>query len=409
MTSDLFDVNSSENNDEQHEMSDLIAFDNDEIAGEDGFLSADSPLQDIIVYSRDWTVETVITQIEKGNIDLNPEFQRRNAWNDIKKSGLVESYLIGYPVPEIVLAEHPREKRKFIVIDGKQRLLTLCGFLMHSKYQSWKKPVLKGLRDLKHLNGKSFQNLKEDSTLQKYLRHLANSDVRCTVISNVKNDEVLYDIFYRLNAGATPLSIQELRQVLYSGPFSKFLIDYTSETGNFHKVLKLSNPDDRLKDVETILRVLSMINEISEYSGNLKRHLDDYTVFLNDNWDIYEAEIRMQLSELETCINILSDKFGGYSNIGRKWNLDKEIFDSRFNTVLFEVQIYFAYKNKGDLNQITPEEMISSFKDLSENSEFSASISSSTKNIGEYKVRYNMYGDMFDKLIGSSTKHPWKS
>ncbi|NAW65516.1 DUF262 domain-containing protein, partial [Photobacterium halotolerans] len=238
--------------------SELITFDNDELAGPEGFLE-DNDIGDIIVYSRDWTVETVVNQIIKGNIELNPEFQRRNAWNDPKKSSLIESYLIGYPVPEIVLAEHPKERKKFIVIDGKQRLLTLCGFLINDKFNSWKKPKLSGLKDLKELNNKSFVDVKTDKELNKYLRLLANADVRCTVISNVKNNDILYDIFYRLNAGATPLSTQELRQVLHAGEFTKHLIEYTSEVGAVHKVLKLDKPDDRLKDIETLLRLLSMI------------------------------------------------------------------------------------------------------------------------------------------------------
>ncbi|HUM08844.1 MAG TPA: DUF262 domain-containing protein, partial [Acidocella sp.] len=68
-------------------------------------------IESLVVYSRDWTVETIISQIEKDNIDLNPKFQRRNAWNDAKRSKLLESLIIGIPVPEIVLAEDTEKKR----------------------------------------------------------------------------------------------------------------------------------------------------------------------------------------------------------------------------------------------------------------------------------------------------------
>ncbi len=85
------------------------------------------------VFSRDCTVETIVSQIEKGNIDLNPKFQRRNAWNDLKRSKLIESLIIGIPVPEIVLAEDPKMKKSFIVIDGKQRLLTIAGYINPEK------------------------------------------------------------------------------------------------------------------------------------------------------------------------------------------------------------------------------------------------------------------------------------
>ncbi len=94
---------------------------------------------DLIVYSRDWTVATILNQIEQGNIDLNLGFQRRNAWNDTKRSRLIESILIGYPIPEIVLAESKGKRNSFIVIDGKQRLLTIAGYKDNEKYKYWDK------------------------------------------------------------------------------------------------------------------------------------------------------------------------------------------------------------------------------------------------------------------------------
>ena len=109
-------------------------------------------VSDVVVYARDWTIETIFNQINIENIDLNPKFQRRNAWNDDKRSKLIESIIMGYPIPEIVLAENPNKKRSFIVIDGKQRLLTIAGYISHDKYKYWNRPVLKGLKVLKDLN-----------------------------------------------------------------------------------------------------------------------------------------------------------------------------------------------------------------------------------------------------------------
>lgn len=97
----------------------------------------------LIVFSRDWTVATILNQIEQGNIDLNPGFQRRNAWNDKKRSKLIESIMIGYPIPEIVLAEDKNKRNSFIVIDGKQRLLTIAGFKNPEAYQYWTKKIQK--------------------------------------------------------------------------------------------------------------------------------------------------------------------------------------------------------------------------------------------------------------------------
>jgi hypothetical protein len=58
-----------------------------------------------VLWATDWTIETLYGQLSKGNIELNPEFQRREAWNDTKKSRFIESVLLGFPIPQIVLAE----------------------------------------------------------------------------------------------------------------------------------------------------------------------------------------------------------------------------------------------------------------------------------------------------------------
>src|ERR1700730_9237920 len=76
-----------------------------------------------VINSADWTVETIIQQIDKGNIELNPDFQRREAWHNPRKSQYIESLILNVPVPQVVLER--KDRRKFIVIDGKQRLLAL--------------------------------------------------------------------------------------------------------------------------------------------------------------------------------------------------------------------------------------------------------------------------------------------
>ena len=96
---------------------------------EDDLTSLDpSLLGKAVVSSTDWTAETTIGQLAKGNISLDPIFQRRDAWTQSGKSKFIESIILGLPIPQLVLAESPEKKGAFIVIDGKQRLLTLQHF-----------------------------------------------------------------------------------------------------------------------------------------------------------------------------------------------------------------------------------------------------------------------------------------
>src|SRR5438874_2172043 len=81
-----------------------------------------------VVAATDWTTETLINQLRRGNIALNPRFQRRDAWTTDRKSRFVESLILGLPIPQIVLAERAGEKGRYIILDGKQRMLSLMQF-----------------------------------------------------------------------------------------------------------------------------------------------------------------------------------------------------------------------------------------------------------------------------------------
>jgi hypothetical protein len=202
----------------------------------------------ITVASRDWTVETIVRQVEQENIDLDPAFQRRNAWRDHRRSRLVESFVLGFPVPQLVLAENPRRRGTFIVIDGKQRLLTIAGLYLTSYRNYWANPRFSGLSVLTDLNGIGLDNFLKESQYSKDRRQLANADIRTTVITGFQDEDVLYDIFYRINTGSVPLSSQELRQVLNRGEFAKYLLEITSEPNPLWNVLGIDAPDPRLRD-----------------------------------------------------------------------------------------------------------------------------------------------------------------
>ncbi|EGU6938486.1 DUF262 domain-containing protein, partial [Salmonella enterica] len=152
--------------------------------------ASENDVSQLVVYSRDWTVQTIVQQIDEGNVDLNPDFQRRNVWDNQKRSRLIESLMIGYPVPEIVLAEVIGQKKKYVVIDGKQRLLAIYGFSKVDP-EIWDGlPKLKNQTILGHNNGLTF----DDFTVEEKRRFL-NADVRCTLLSGYKNYATLYDIF----------------------------------------------------------------------------------------------------------------------------------------------------------------------------------------------------------------------
>nr|WP_312660626.1 DUF262 domain-containing protein [Stenotrophomonas geniculata] len=375
--------------------SDIVDEDwNDDLASEVTAKGVDS----LVVYSRDWTVETILRQVEQGNIDLNPQFQRRNAWTDAKRSKLIESLIIGVPVPEIVLAEDVTRKKSFIVIDGKQRLLALAGFADHWLYGSWERPYLKGLQARSDLNDLNVEQLRKSDD---DYRQLMNADIRCTVISNYQSSDVLYDIFYRLNTGSVPLSSQELRQVLKRGKFSDFLISSTNEWLPLHEVLRLKGPDKRLRDAEIVLRYMAVSMYGEQYRGSLTPFLDDAAEYINASWEYLEPEVRELFNAMNDATSALLDKFGK-KRVGRK--VTEAGWESRFNRALFEVQVYyFARISRADLSGVSSQTVQEEFaRFCSSSRKFRDAIEATTKNPRKYRARYELFQDFVNELFGTS-------
>jgi len=344
----------------------------------------------ISVASRDWTVETIVQQIRSGNIDLDPAFQRRNAWRDPRRSRLIESFILGFPVPQIVLAESTRQRGKFIVIDGKQRLMTIAGFFLPDYRNYWTQSKLIGLEVLEDLNKIEIDDVLNKAEYAAERRQLANADIRTTIIT------VLYDIFYRINVGSVPLSSQELRQALLPGKFSRYLLEVTGTDNPLWTVLKINAPDPRLRDVELLLRLIAWRKFSSRYKGNMKSFLDDTMETLNDHWVVERDDTESLVGQILKGIGTTSKIFG--ENAGRKYKAGE--FESSFNRALFEVQAYyFSFAATRLAATKNPKAVKVGFEKLSGDLGFIASIESTTKSIENARTRFVKFHGMLRKVL----------
>ena len=355
-------------------------------------------LNSLVVYSRDWTVETIYNQIKQKNIDLNPQFQRRNAWNDDKKTRLIESLITGMPVPEVVFAEHPKKKRSFIVIDGKQRLLTIAGF-MNPALEYWRRPALKGtqLTVRQDLDGLTYERMEGESVYADELREFLNADMRCTVVSNYNSAEILYNIFYRLNTGSVPLSSQELRQALNKGPFADYLMEITSKLQPIHRVLKRDEPDPRLRDVEMIVRFIAFVMFSSEYRGNLRRFLDDKMKYITEHWNECRERVEQVYSDFNRSIGKLEEILGR-ENIGRIYPPYR--WGGTLNKTLFEVEAYYFMHLDDKVTNGKEQHFRTELeKFCGENISFRESIQIATTNPERYTSRYTLFCEFINKTF----------
>ena len=358
-----------------------------------------------VVHAADWTVQTILQQIRKGNIELDPNFQRREAWRLRRKSNYIESLVLGIPVPQIVLAERKEKRGQFIVIDGKQRLLTLCQFTASPQDQNYKPFKLSGLGVRQDLNGIGYADLASDMLKEADLNALDNSTIRTAVIRNWKDEEFLYAVFLRLNTGSVPLSPQELRQALHPGPFVKFIDTYSRDSKLIQALLHIDEPDVRMRDAELIIRYFAFRNFLGDYNGNLKPLLDRTAQHFNVNWDQQRMEIDDQIAELERGIRASIGVFGE-NNACRKWNGKK--YEPALNRAIFDVlTIYFAREPIAAEATEKKAEVAAAFKRLCvQNVAFKSAIEGTTKSIDSIFTRLRLWGEALSGVLDTEVKLP---
>lgn len=211
---------------------------------------------------------------KKEQVKLDPDFQRKDRWNEKQKCELIESILMGLPLPYFYFSED-REGKK-IAIDGKQRLTAIFEFL-ENRFK------LNNLQILNNLNGLAFDNLEP-----RLKTIFEDYQLVAQVIKPPTSDRVKFDIFDRVNRGGTQLNKQEMRNALYQGKSTK-LLNELSEFEYFKKATAYSINSNTMKDRYLILRFLAF------YLLNSDKKLD------------YQSDVEKFLGETMELLNKLND------------------------------------------------------------------------------------------------------
>ncbi|WP_405779867.1 DUF262 domain-containing protein [Streptomyces sp. NBC_00859] len=347
---------------------------------------------DAFVVSSDWTAETLLSQIQRNNIEMDPIFQRRDAWDRKKKSRFIESLIVGLPVPQVVLAERKGKKGQFIVLDGKQRLLTLVQFAQ-GEFK------LSGLELRSDLNRCNIDGLPSDERLA-----FETQTLRTMVVRHWQGDEFLYLVFHRLNTGSVPLSPQELRQALHPGPFVAFANRYTTEDSTFAQLFGRKNgPDFRMRDVELLVRHFAFIRFLPDYAGNLKDLLDLTCARLNKSWSNESALAEEEARDCAEAISVVTEVFG--KNAFRRHN--GEGYERPFNRAVFDIMCFYArHREVRERMQSRQDDVRSAFERLSRDSKFVASLTSTTKSMDAVETRLSKWGRALEQAIEMELQIP---
>jgi len=223
---------------------------------------------EITSYPADFTLELLWEKWKAKDLEI-PAFQRQFVWKQSQSSKLIESFLLGLPVPPVFLYAE-RKSQKLLVVDGQQRLRTIFYFFegFFGNDHAERRPVfrLKGLNEESRWRDKAFADLDEADQ-----RKLKNVVLRAILIQQLdpEDDTSVFHVFERLNTGGTQLSGQEIRNCVYGGALRDLLIELNG-LPKWRTIIGRAVPDRRGKDIELILRFLSLHDALPLYEKPLK-------------------------------------------------------------------------------------------------------------------------------------------
>lgn len=189
------------------------------------------------------TIHLLMSRISHGEVDLAPEFQRRaRLWPIKRKSQLIESLLLRIPLPVFYVAANFDDD--WVVVDGLQRITTIYDYLSGEF-------ALKGMEYLQQLEGMKFSEL--DRSMQ---RRISETELIYNVIQPGTPDEVMMNIFRRINTGGMPLNGQEIRNAINKGAARGFL-ESLANSSEFANATDRSVKDYRMDAQEMVLRFMA--------------------------------------------------------------------------------------------------------------------------------------------------------
>ena len=306
-----------------------------------------------------------------------PEMQRGFVWNQVQASKLIESIIMGLPLPSIFLVAIEEEgRKKFLVIDGLQRITTIHAFMHNKRLPNAIKTVsgfsLKGVNT--RFDNKIFSDLEKEALTDNFKYNTINViEFKQTA---PYNESAMFSIFERLNSGGTSLSSQQIRNSIFYGNFNTKLNEFSKEhvSKYFSQAANLN-----LNNSELVLRAIAIFDFLKgkdlkidpAFSGSVV-----YKTLLNETAEKYhikykKAERNGKLGEDRAEVEDIFNNIGiGINKIEvslgecafKKYDVDSQNFTNRISPILFE-SLLVSYLLNSDRN-IVSEHLVDRYKDI---------------------------------------------
>jgi len=285
----------------------------------------------IRIDAKAFSLRNILDMIDDGDLELAPDFQRRNVWNHKQRSRLIESLLLRIPLPAFYFSAD--EEGKMLVVDGLQRLSAIYDFVKRppNNKRFYKLDKLEYLQ--KELGGKSFKEI--DGT--RWARRIYATQIIANVVDPQTPNKVKFDIFKRINTSGSPLNAQEIRHCMSKTRSRNFLKQLATTKAFLTATNEQLYQHIRMVDREVILRFCAfrLIDSIEkDYAP-----MDTMDAFLTESarkidHELTDKALEKLAKDFEHAMNNAHQLFGEHAF--RKWPTGSQK-TYPINRALFEI------------------------------------------------------------------------
>lgn len=329
---------------------------------------------------------SLIDQLENDEIDLQPDFQRvTDVWDNVKKSRLIESILLGLPLPSFYFSEDP-VSQKLSIIDGLQRICAIRDFVLEKE-----NPLkLKELQFLKNFEGFTFSQLARPE-----VKRIKSLKITMNTLRKGTPLDVKYIIFQRVNTAGVPLTPQEMRHALNQGPAAIFIKEL-ADMESFKKATNYSVESKRMQDRDFVNRFIAFFIGYQDYMGDLDMFLNDKMGELNKMTSEQRDDIRVSFDKaMKCCYEIFKkDTFRKrYKQGDRRKPISKSVYDT------LSVNIAWLSDEERTLLLKNTEAFKAGMIHLFNDKKFDFSITTGTGKRYNVEQRFTMVKSLIKKII----------
>lgn len=367
---------------------------------DDSPLEIDPEKRRVKTEKQDLPVETLVSWVNRGKMNLQPDFQRSFVWTPGKASLLIESLLLDIPLPVIYVAEEAN--RTYSVVDGQQRLTSICSYI-NGTFPHGSSFRLSGLKVLSEFNRKAFSDLPIDQQ-----ETILNFILRIIIIERDSDPDVKFEVFERLNLGAEKLNDQEVRNCVYRGNYNELLREL-AHNPFLLKILRADEPHPRMVDRQLILRFFALWRHgHRHYKGPMKR-------FLNTEMELQRNLSPDMLSRMrqgfEDAIELSYRVFGENAfrrfKLGSAYDVNGSWESSRLNVALWDTLLCsFSGFEKALLLPIADAIREEFLELITRDRTFAEYISSSTDKPDRITYRAEVWRDRLRRLVAAHQQTP---